>query len=408
MSLNILTQRLFEAYYNARKNKRNTANQLKFELNYEQNLLALAKDIYQRKYHLKPSIAFIVTKPVKREVFAASFRDRVVHHFISNCIFSAIDKQLINDSYSCRVGKGTGYGIKRAKAFLRKASHNYQKDAYILKLDIQGYFMSMQHQVLYTKVQTMLGDATMYNGIDRATIDYLLEKIIFADPSTNCRIKGHKKDWQGLPPSKSLFHTPANTGLPIGNLTSQIFGNVYLNDLDQYIKHNLKIKYYGRYVDDMIFMHQDKAYLKTIIPLVNAKLEEIGMIVHPKKIYLQHYTKGVLFLGQYIKPYRSYISKRVKGSFYKAIQWANNLFDQPQKLNWDLLEQIQAKINSYVGTCKQANTTRFLRKTIKQLSKNKDHYFDLDHYYLKFKPKEQIEWHFTAIYQSTSLHTTCL
>jgi len=136
-----LLEGLFVAYYAARSNKRNTINALKFEKHFEHNLFKLCEDIIERKYDPQPSICFIVNKPVKREIFAADFRDRVVHHYIYNHISPVFEKTFINDSYSCRKGKGTHYGIQRLDHFIRSCSHNYSKDCYILKLDIKGYFM---------------------------------------------------------------------------------------------------------------------------------------------------------------------------------------------------------------------------------------------------------------------------
>jgi len=136
-----ITLDLFQAYFDARKNKRNTINALAFEKHLEANLFALTNEIIEHKYTPKPSICFVVDKPVKREIFAADFRDRVVHHFIYNYVSLIFEKTFINDSYSCRKGKGTHYGIKRIDHFIRSCSQNYSKDCYILKLDIKGYFM---------------------------------------------------------------------------------------------------------------------------------------------------------------------------------------------------------------------------------------------------------------------------
>ena len=151
-----ITLDLFQAYFDARKNKRNTINALAFEKHLEANLFALASEIIERKYAPKPSICFIVDKPVKREIFAADFRDRVIHHFIYNYISPIFEKSFINDSYSCRKGKGTHYGIKRIDHFIRSCSQNYSKDCYILKLDIKGYFMAMNRSLLYDKVKAEL------------------------------------------------------------------------------------------------------------------------------------------------------------------------------------------------------------------------------------------------------------
>jgi hypothetical protein len=134
---------LFRAYYDARRNKRNTINQLRFELNLEKNLFALYREIKERTYAIRPSIAFIVFEPVQREIFAADFRDRVVHHLVVNYLEPLYEPVLIMDSCSCRKGKGTLFGVNRVKRFMQACSDNYTRDCYILKLDIKGYFMSM-------------------------------------------------------------------------------------------------------------------------------------------------------------------------------------------------------------------------------------------------------------------------
>jgi hypothetical protein len=323
-----LLYQLHLSYLHARKNKRNTHNQLKFEMYQEEGLMQLAKAIYERKYTPKPCIAFIIHKPVMREIFAADFTDRIIHHLLYRCIYPIIEKKLINDTYSCRVGKGTLYGINRVSKFIRSCSNNYSKETYILKLDIQAYFMNMQHQIIYEKVLAMLSDKKQnYLGINRETILYLLQQTIFNPVKENCRIKGSRSDWNGLPPSKSLFHYNNNTGLPIGNLTSQVFGNVYMDDFDQWVKRELKIKYYGRYVDDMVFIHNDKDYLQSIIPKLSSfLLSALHLVVHPQKIVLVNANQGIPFLGQIIKPYRNYVSNRKKIisiSQYKALikQW---------------------------------------------------------------------------------------
>lgn len=203
-----------------------------------------------------------------------------------------IEKTFIHDSYSCRQNKGSLYGIKRASKFIRSATDNYQKQAFILKLDVQGYFTHIKHEVIYQKVLKILDRDKTYNGLSFELVDYLLQKTIFNEVTQNCTLKGSKKDWQGLPKDKSLFGNAKGVGLPIGNLTSQMFGNLYLNDLDHFIKHTLKIKYYGRYVDDMLFVHKDKDYLKSIISKIELKIGQIGLKLHPKKIYLQPYQYG--------------------------------------------------------------------------------------------------------------------
>ena len=319
----ILTD-LFQAYFDARKNKRNTLNALAYKRHFEANTFALCDEILAHSYQPGPGICFIVDKPVKREIFAASFRDRIVHHFIYDHIAPLFENSFINDSYSCRTGKETHYGIKRIDRFVRACSQNYQRDCYILKLDIKGYFMSINRKLLFDKIKSVLLCHSHKIDFDLPLILYLIEKTIFNDPTKKCTIKGKKSDWTGLQVTKSLFHASKNCGLPIGNRTSQLFGNIYLNDFDQFVKRDLGIRYYGRYVDDFILVHRDKEYLKSIMPEIRNYLSKyLQLELHPDKIYLQHYSKGVKYLGAVIKPHRIYIANRTKGSFYEAITKQN-------------------------------------------------------------------------------------
>jgi hypothetical protein len=194
-----LLHQLHLSYLQARKNKRNTHNQLKFEMHQETQLYDLAKEIYERKYTPKPCIAFIIHKPVMREIFAADFIDRVIHHLIYRCIYPHIDRRLINDTYSCREEKGTLYGINRAKGFMNSCSQDFTKETYFLKLDIEAYFMNMQHETVYNKVQEMLPkNKQSFLGISKETLLYLLHQTIFNTVSEKCRIKGSRSDWVGL------------------------------------------------------------------------------------------------------------------------------------------------------------------------------------------------------------------
>lgn len=356
---------LFQAYFDARKNKRNTANALAFEKNLETNLFELYEEIIDYNYQPKSSICFMVNKPVKREIFAADFRDRVVHHFIYNYISPIFEKTFINDSYSCRKGKGTHYGIKRIDHFIRSCSENYSKDCYILKLDIRGYFMSINKKLLFEKVKTTLLKKRLKIAFDLPLVLYLLEKTIFNNPVENCRVKGSKSDWQGLPDSKSLFKVPKTNGLPIGNLTSQLFGNVYLNEFDHFVKRNLGIKYYGRYVDDFVIVHNNKNYLQHIIPKIKTYLkEELKLHLHPKKIYLQHFSKGVSYLGAVIKPHRIYISNRTKGNFYVSLQKHNTIV-RDHKPTREEKEEFISSVNSYLGIMQHYKTYKLRKTTIK-------------------------------------------
>lgn len=190
--------------------------------------------------------------------------------------------------------------------------------------------------------------------------------VVFNDPTKNCIIKGSKNDWKELPKSKSLFSTPDHCGLPIGNLTSQVFANFYMNPFDHYIKKDIEISYYGRYVDDFVLIHPDKEYLKMLLPEIKRYLNENLMLeLHPDKVYLQHFSKGVKFLGAVIKPNRTYIANRTKGNFYRALE-KQNAIARDHKPTKEELETFLSSMNSYLGIMKHYKTYKLRKKMIKE------------------------------------------
>lgn len=394
---------LFLAYYDARQNKRNTKLALLFERQYESHLFELCENIINRTYEIKPSVCFINYSPVQREIFAAHFSDRIVHHLVYNYISPIFERVFINDSYSCRKGKGTSYGIKRINHFIKACSGNYQKDCYILNLDIKGYFMAINRQLLYEKTIHILekfrnrkfkrSDGTYMSweqSFDYETVHYLLNKIIFNSPVDNYLLKGSIKNWEGLPPSKSLFHSEADCGLPIGNLTSQLFSNIYLNDFDHWLHYKQGCKYYGRYVDDFCVVHNDKEFLKGLIPKIKTYLKEnFSLELHPNKIYLQHYSKGVKFLGAVIKPHRIYIANRTKGNFYNAIQKQNKIA-RDHKPSKEEQQAFLSSMNSYLGIMKHYKSYNLRKKMLfKNLSVWWWNYFYLSGGIAKFNQKNK-------------------
>lgn len=202
---------LFSAYFDCRKTKRFSNNALKFEVDYETNLIKLKSEIDDGSYLPGKSIAFIIDKPVKREIFAANFRDRVVHHWLINKLNPLFETMFIQDSYACRVGKGTHYGIKRIDNFIKTCSDNYKKDCYILKLDIQGFFMHINREILFSLLSKFINDNYFYS--DKSLVLELSKKIIFNNPTENCVVRGGRNEWTDLPKNKSLFHSPNNCGL---------------------------------------------------------------------------------------------------------------------------------------------------------------------------------------------------
>ena len=192
----------------------------------------------------------------------------------------------------------------------------------------------------------------------------LCKQIIYNYPTKNCIIKGKKSNWDSLPKNKSLFHSPPNCGLHIGNLISQVFVNFYMNHFDQYLKKELSVSLYGRYVDDFVIVNPDKEYLKSLIPqLSNFLHPTLKLTLHPKKIYLQHYIKGVKFLATVIKPNRIYIANRTKGNFYNTIQKHNQVVLNSKPTKTEICSFFSS-MNSYLGIMKHYKTYKLRRNMI--------------------------------------------
>ena len=269
----------------------------------------------------------------------------------------------IADSYSCRKGKGTLYGIHRLQHHIRSCSCNYKHPCYALKMDIQGYFMNIRRSKLLQTVTGELqkkalcienGKGPWISRLDYSLIHYLMAEIIMTDPTKNCIIRGSKSDWDGLPPNKSLFHTPEDCGLPIGNLTSQLFSNIYLNTLDQYVKRSLHEKHYGRYVDDSFIVCRSYSHLKERMTAIRSFLkEELGLVLHPKKTGITQVSYGINYLGVFVKPYRLYIHNKTARRMKRKIAAFRQCTDTGL---------LRSCINSYLGYLKHLKCGKLKRK----------------------------------------------
>lgn len=371
MDKSTLLEYLYICYMEARKHKRHTHSQMTFEQNLWENLVQLRDDVYNWKYKISPSIYFIQMNPIQREVFAWNFRDRIIHHLIYDIISPYREKQFIYDCYSCRKWKGTSKWIERIEKFMRSCSNNYKEKWRILKMDIQWYFMSINKNILREKnveaIDNRPNISKFWNKnndlINRYPIHWEFPKflkkviydVIFNDPTQTWIFKWKMSDYNGLPETKSLFFTKENCGLPIWNLTSQLFSNIYMNDFDHYIKDTLKIKYYGRYVDDFVIIHKDKEYLKSVIPQIkNFLKDELHLTLHPKKIYLQEIKHWVQFLWAYIKPYRKYRAKRTIWNFYNKMRECNR-------------EPWESSLNSYLWLFIHYNQYNLVKKFMSKI-----------------------------------------
>ena len=312
-----LLEDLYRAYLSARRHKRGKGYQIRFEMNQERELVRLRDELLARTYEPHPASCFIIHEPKMREVFAADFRDRIVHHLFFDYTHEAFERTFIADSYSCVEGRGTHYGIERLKRHIRSCTQNWSREGYVLKLDIRGYFMHIDREILLSRCREILArawarrGAEAFGGASAGFVDYLLEKICLLDPLADCRVIGDRAEWRKLPKDKSLFRSEAGCGLPIGNLSSQLFSNVYLGILDEYVKRELKVKHYGRYVDDVYIVGKTKEELKALIGPIRAFLRErLHLELSDGKTSIVATRHGVEFLGAFVKPFRTYVSGR--------------------------------------------------------------------------------------------------
>lgn len=289
-----------------------------------------------------------------------------MHHLLFNYIAPMLERTFIADSYSCRKGMGTLYGIRRLERHIRSCSDNFRRECYVLKLDIRGYFMNIDRRKLYGMlVDTFARFArrpardgkTWEQLLDYGLIRYLTREIVFNDPTYNCYVRGRRSQGEGRPPSKSLFHTPEGCGLPIGNLTSQLFSNVYLSKLDDFVKRSLGERHYGRYVDDFFIVGNDRLRLLRLIPVIRDFLKnELGLSLHPDKMHLQEAVKGINFLGAVVKPYRRYLLDKTKRRVNLQVRCA---VCQP-------VRQMTSTLNSYLGYMRHLNCRNFTRKLVER------------------------------------------
>lgn len=368
----ILLTDLYVAYSCAKKHKSQKQYVKDFEENLYNNLTDLCEDLIERRYQPLPSSCFIVEDPKKREIFAASFRDRIVHHLYYNYTYDLFNSTFIEDSYSCRVDKGTHYGVERLNKHIRQETNNYTKEAYALKMDIKGYFIHIDRIILLRLVNDTLGKfqyrlmpdnkKQRYEDIlDFEFIKYLSEKIILLNPVDNCIIRCPKDKWKGLDKSKSLFHTTENCGLPIGNLTSQLFSNVYLNNLDQYMKRELKCKHYGRYVDDFYVIDKNRQRLEDIVTKAEAFLRtNLHLEIQKKKTHIINTKYGVEFLGGFVKHHRIYVSNKTLRRMRKRLKSFNS---------YGTNKNIKSMVNSYLGLFSHYNSYNIKLKEINKTGK---------------------------------------
>lgn len=353
-----------QAYIKSRKHERSTNTSLAFELNEERNIRDLAGELYRREWKPAPLDWFVNTYPTVREIFAPKKRDRIVSHVLLGLISPVFERYFIYDSFSCREGKGTLQGIERFEHGLRGVTDNYTKDAWVLNLDISGYFMSINREKLYGIIWETLGkyQRSHPDELDYDFIDYLLRAFLERDPLEGCRFVGKRSLCSLVKPEKSLRFQAPGVGLPIGDVINQLNSNIYLNPFDQFAKRQLKISYYYRYVDDARLLHQSRDYLERCRDLSAEFLnKKLGLRLHPKKTTITNAYETNIFLGAAIKPYRRYASNTSIGRFRRYIRQLNASIasGEPIDANLEL-----SRVNSRLGYFGHFNEYRMVYKAL--------------------------------------------
>lgn len=255
-------------------------------------------ELKNKTYQHSDYTSFCITDPKSRHIHKACVRDRIVHHAIYRVLYPIFNPIFVDDSYSCRNKKGTHKAVKRLEKFSRIVSKNYTKPCWTLKCDIKKYFSSVNHQVLYDLIKRNLKDKQVL---------WLISEIISSFHSEIQRERERVK-----------------RGVPIGNLTSQLFANIYLNELDQFVKHRLKVKFYLRYCDDFVILENDLVELEKLIPEIKYFLySKLKLELHPNKIIIRKLNQGIDFLGYVVLPHYRVLRTKTKRRMLKKANEGN-------------------------------------------------------------------------------------
>lgn len=323
----ISLENLFSAWDKFKSDKQKKRDVQQFEWRLEENIFKLYRDLKYKRYTHRRYVSFYIQDPKQRHIHKATVQDRVLHHAVFTVLNPIFEPTFISNSFSCRIGKGTHKGINVLDKITRQISSNAFKSCFALKCDIKKFFETIDHRILLDIIRKRVKD-------DDAL--WLLEEIIESLSSKY----------------STLFE---RKGLPIGNLTSQLFANIYLNEFDQFVKHKLKIKCYVRYIDDFVIVAEDKLYLKNlIVPIRSFLSDKLTLELHPKKITIREFHQGVDFLGYILLPHHRLLRTKTRQRIFKKLE--NRIKEYK---NGTISEQtLEQSLQSYLGVLSHANTYR--------------------------------------------------
>lgn len=282
---------LFAAWREFRRGKRSKSDVSFFELNLEENLIVLHECLTRGRWQPDLYRAFFVRDPKLRKIHKASVRDRILYQAVYRKLYQVFDPTFLHDSYSSRFGKGTHAGFRRLEQFAKKVTRNFRRQAFCLKCDVRKFFDSVNHNVLLGLIGKKI--------TDRKSLE-LIRQIVCS------------------------FEVSPGKGLPLGNVTSQLFANIYLNKLDKFVKHKLKQKYYIRYCDDFIILSPDKSELFLTLRYIVIYLKSVlNLDLHPNKIYIRKISQGVDFLGYVSLPHRTVLRTKTRRRIMRLVDTKN-------------------------------------------------------------------------------------
>lgn len=333
-------ENLYESYLQARKCKRYRDEVLEFSFNVEEKLMEISEELKNNDYKVGGYREFYVYEPKQRLIMALPFKDRVVQWGVYQLLNPIFDKTYIYDSYGCRVGKGTLRAVQRLHYWLKKVGKS-DKKFYYLKLDVSKYYYRVDHEVLIDILRRKLRDKEM--------LQLLTTIITYEGTLFGLKLNGDVNN-----PEDKV----ARKGIPIGNLTSQMFANLYLNELDQYCKRDLSIRYYVRYMDDVIILSDDKKKLHEYKQLIETFLQEVLKLNLNNKTAIRPISQGIEFVGYRLWPTHVKIRKSTSLKMKKRLKYVKKQYER----NEIPFDKVNATVQSYMGILKHCNSYRLQNK----------------------------------------------
>jgi RNA-directed DNA polymerase len=312
-------ENLFRCWDQFKRGKRKRKDVQIFERHLEDNIFQLQHDLQTLQYFHSPYSQFYITDPKLRHISKASVRDRLVHHIVYETLVPVLDRTFIFHSLSCRIGKGTHFGITALHEMIRKCSANGAKTVFALKMDVRRFFDTINHHILKTLLRKRIQDQKLLHIVDLIIDGFKLE---------------------------------GDRGIPLGNVTSQLFANVYLHELDDFIKQVLREKYYLRYCDDFIILSTQKDHLKSILTSIKFFLKDsLHLELHPQKVNLRKVTQGIDFVGYILFEKYALLRTRTKKRMKKRLKitYENYLIGKMDAIHLD------QRLQSYLGILSHAN-----------------------------------------------------